>query len=349
MPISCINCKALASLDLQLKYCAGCQSASYCSRACQKEDWMKQHKQICKLLNVGHGDMQVRISTHTDLSLILKKDIEEGRCSLDEDRKRFFLLFEESTLEGSQAAARKMKKIAKRQTKYNQKCMLLHSLRILARFDSDMLSWPNSPLLVLLQFVDPNVLPGHEHEPWREGEKRCAALHLVADLADYSDYSTHRNQLIIAKQLIEHGADVNAVTRPRKETPLHLACCAGVVTNLDFVELLLEEGADPNAPDYLGQTPLMYTVMTAPGAAKFLLKWPTTDADITTQSGGSYLASVRAIVTSSYIALPDHPTYIALPDHPKRVQDQLMLQQWREIQEMLVERGAIDTGIPTFV
>jgi hypothetical protein len=98
---------------------------------------------------------------------------------------------------------------------------------------------------------------------------------------------------------------------------LHLACCAGVVTILDFVELLLEEGADPNSQDYLGLTPLMYTVMTAPGPAKFLLKWPTTDANITTQSGWSYPASVRAIVTSSYIARPDHP---------KRVLDQLMLQ-----------------------
>jgi hypothetical protein len=86
-------------------------------------------------------------------------------------------------------------------------------------------------------------------------------------------------------------------------------------------------------------TPLMYTVMDAPGAAKFLLKWPTTDANITTQSGGSYMFSVRVIVTS----------YIARPDHPRRVQDQLMLQQWREVQMMLVERGAIDTGIPTFV
>jgi hypothetical protein len=77
-----------------------------------------------------------------------------------------------------------MKKIAKQQTKYNQKFLLLHSLRILTHFDSDMLSWPNSALLVLLQFVDPNVLPGLEYEALREGEKRYAALHLVADLAD---------------------------------------------------------------------------------------------------------------------------------------------------------------------
>jgi hypothetical protein len=47
---------------------------------------------------------------------------------------------------------------------------------------------------------------------------------------------------------------------------LHNACFAGVVTNLDFVEFLLE-GADPNAQAYMGVTPLMLTTPYAPGAA----------------------------------------------------------------------------------
>jgi hypothetical protein len=68
-----------------------------------------------------------------------------------------------STFEESRAAARKMKKIAKRQTKHNQKFLLFHSLRFLVRSsDKEMLSWPNSPLLVMLQFVDPSVLSGDE-------------------------------------------------------------------------------------------------------------------------------------------------------------------------------------------
>jgi hypothetical protein len=40
------------------------------------------------------------------------------RC-LDHNRKRFFTLFTESTFERSQAAARKMKKIAARLIKHN--------------------------------------------------------------------------------------------------------------------------------------------------------------------------------------------------------------------------------------
>jgi hypothetical protein len=338
--MSCINCKAVASPDHRLQYCAGCQSALYCSRACQKEDWQKHHKQICKLLNVGHGDMQLRRNIHTKQSIQLKEVLEEGRRKLDEDGMRFFKLFEESTFEGSRAAARKMKKIAKRQAKGNQKWLLFHSLHFLVRSDSEMLSWPNSPLLVMLQFVDPNVLSGHEHEALQEGEHRYFPLHLLADLADPSNYSTHENQLILAKQLIKHGANVNAVSRPDGATPLHNICSAGNVTNLDFVELLVKKGADPNAQDHYGLTPLMYTAKFAPGAAKFLLKWSTTDANITTRSGGSFLAGVR--VDMKYFS-----DSIAHPNNPERIQHQFLLRQWREIEAMLVERGAVDTGIVT--
>jgi hypothetical protein len=159
-----------------------------------------------------------------------------------------------------------------------------------------MLSWPNSPLLVLLQFINPDVLYGDEDAPLQEGEMRVPPLYFLAELADPSDYSTHVNQLILAKQLIEHGANVNAISIPEGETPLHSACSWWNVTNLDFIELLLKEGADPNAQDHLGVTPLMCTTPDAPGAAKFLLKWPTTDVNITTRNGASFLILVRTNV-----------------------------------------------------
>jgi ankyrin repeat protein len=80
-------------------------------------------------------------------------------------------------------------------------------------------------------------------------------LYALANLAHPRANRTHVNQLIIAKQLIEHGANVNAVSIPHGQTPLHNACSSGNVTNLDFVELLLEEGANPNIQDHLGLTP----------------------------------------------------------------------------------------------
>jgi hypothetical protein len=342
MTKTCIMCSAVASPDLQLQYCATCQSALYCSRACQRIDWQKQHKKICKLLNVGHGDMQVRTEEHTSLSIESKEEFEMNERN-EEAVKHFFKLFEESTFEGSRAAALEMRKFAKVQSKQNQKFLFFHGLHSLIRSSNpEILSWPNSPFLVMLQFVDPTVLSGDCDAVLEEGVNRVTPLDVLGDLADPFDHSTHVNQLILAKKLIEHGANVNGVSIPHRKTPLHNACSAYVVTNLDFVEYLLDVGADPNAQDHLLQTPLMCTVPDAPGAAKFLLNWPTTDANITTRSGASFLARVRLTITC-------FSGMIALPHNSEQVQHQFKLQQWREIEEMLVERGAADTGITALI
>jgi hypothetical protein len=228
-----------------------------------------------------------------------------------------------------------MKNIAERRSERDQNFLFFHSLHFLVRYsNSEMLSWPNSPLLVLVQFFDSNVLSGgDENAPLQEGGNRVPPLHFLAELIAPSNYSTHVNQLILAKQLIEHGANVNAVTIPLGETLLHNACHSGIVTSLDFIELLLETGADPNAQDYQGLTPLMNSAPHAPGAAKFLLNWSATDVTtIISRSGVSFLARVRRVVKYFF-------DKIALPDNSDRVQHQHLLQQWRGIEEMLVNRG----------
>jgi hypothetical protein len=334
---SCIICRVEESLDLQLLYCSVCQSASYCSKSCQRKDWRKQHKQICKLLNVGHGDMQVRTPIHTSRSLDLYEACISAERVLDADGKLFFEIFEhsDSTFEESRTEARKMRKIVKRQTKHTQKCLLFHSLFYLIRAHSQFLSRLDSPLLVLLQFVDPNVLA---ESRLQEDPAMVTPLYDLANLADPRANFTHEIQLILARQLIEHGANVNAVLSPNGQTPLHNACHSRNVTNLDFIELLLKEGADLNAQDHLGLTPLMCTTPDAPGAAKFLLNWPTTDVNLTNRSGGSFLALVRSTIT-------DFSDKVARLGSLNRVKDQFLLQQWRGIEEILVEREAADASI----
>jgi hypothetical protein len=334
MSKSCCLCKTVESKYIPILCCGACQSVLYCSKVCQKEDW-KAHKKICKSLNVGDGAMQVRIPVHMKNAAEAEANFEEIEQTLDEDCKQFFKLFTESTFEGRQAAARKMKKIARRLSKNNRKCLLFHSFYLLIHADSEKILWPNSPLLVLLQFVDPNVLKRDEHD-----EVRDTPLAHLAKMADPRDYSTLENQVPLGRQLIERGAIVDAVTYPNGDTPLHLACHSYNTTNLDFIQVLLEKGADPNAQNFLGETPLMFTVTMAPGAAKFLLEWPTTNINLTTKCGESFLARARWAV--KYCS-----DEVALPDNPDRVTDQFVLLQWREIEETLVERGANDSGITT--
>jgi hypothetical protein len=252
MSKSCCLCNVVASGGVTFSYCSACQSVMYCSKVCQKEDW-KEHKKICKYLNVGEGGMQVRDPSHMEYAATIEEGFKATERCLHDDMKRFFTLFTESTIEGSQAAARKMKKILNRQTKDGRKCLLFHSLYFLLHSDSEKPLWPSSPLLVLLQFVDPNVLSVKEHEALQEGEIRFTPLHHLASMADPTsrDYSTQENQLILGRQLIEHGANVNFSVGQEGATPLHTACHSSCTTNLDFIQLLLENGADPNAQDHL--------------------------------------------------------------------------------------------------
>jgi hypothetical protein len=67
MPKTCLNCKAVALKDVPTLSCGACRSAVYCCKACQKKDW-KEHKKICKSLNIGEGAMQVQYPAHVKYS-----------------------------------------------------------------------------------------------------------------------------------------------------------------------------------------------------------------------------------------------------------------------------------------
>ena len=44
---SCANC---GDRDKELKSCAQCRAAKYCSKACQAAAWMRGHKEHCHIM-----------------------------------------------------------------------------------------------------------------------------------------------------------------------------------------------------------------------------------------------------------------------------------------------------------
>jgi hypothetical protein len=90
---------------------------------------------------------------------------------------------------------------------------LFHSLFVLMRLPSEMLELPTSSLKVALQFVDASVIscPG----PNMNDGNGSTPLHWICKMSDPSQEHTLENQCILAKQLIEAGANVNARAQHR--------------------------------------------------------------------------------------------------------------------------------------
>ncbi len=80
--------------------------------------------------------MQVRFDFYTSNKTELKNEFEASERSLDdldEGNKRFFKLFQDSTKNGSEAAALEMMKIAKLQSKAKQELLCYQSRYVLVR------------------------------------------------------------------------------------------------------------------------------------------------------------------------------------------------------------------------
>mmetsp|Transcript_13319 Transcript_13319/g.27293 ORF Transcript_13319/g.27293 Transcript_13319/m.27293 type:complete len:493 (+) Transcript_13319:196-1674(+) len=179
--------------------------------------------------------------------------------------------------------------------------MLHQSIGILLSLGADVIKQPTSPLKVLLEYgeVDPNFLshPPHTRSP---DSSSYRALHFLSELT-VPDVDRLDCQVLIARQLFEHGADVNALTNAGcgNISPLHKACMSPTCTNLDLIKLYLDHGANPNLQSYGGKTPLHFTLGMAPSAARLLLTYPyeeslapTIDVNVPAEGGSRFLSGV---------------------------------------------------------
>jgi hypothetical protein len=280
--------------------------------------------------------MQLMHAGQTETFEIGNAACDSIRSTINEDAlEQFFKLFRESRgARGRRTAAQEMKEIACQLGDHEKITWMLLSLSMLVRVeDSARLKWLNSPLLVLLECMDPSiVLPLNKLTGWLASLTNPDAN----PEADAHRFSVH--QLILAEQIFKYGVDLNDEYATQYEKPLNIACTSDMVTNLEFIYLLLQHGADPNALDHQGQTPLTRTIPSAPSAAKVLIEWPTTNVNIVNHVGSSMLAFVRELILN-YAEIVDNR------ENPHEAQDAFLLEQWREVEKMLVEKGASDTSI----
>lgn len=93
----------------------------------------------------------------------------------------------------------------------------------------------------------------------------------IEDAAGYTalHYAARNGHRKICQELLSNGANVNAVTRSGKATPLHRAVTQN---HIHIVELLLTANADVNLQDSDGFTPLHRAIMSdCPVIAKLLI------------------------------------------------------------------------------
>jgi hypothetical protein len=196
--------------------------------------------------------MQVKQSDRTSpcavIATIVETTVRTGD-SRDEDFTQFIKLFQESEPGGRRAAAREMKQITLRQGEQHMSTWIFFSIFKLVRGNVERLQWSSNPLLVLFECMDPTTSS--------EDNIHAVSLTWLTELLYLDRHRTNVSQLFLARQLVRHGGTM----------PLHTACGSDVVTNLELVHLLLQGGADPNARNLVGVTPLMCAIKWAHGAA----------------------------------------------------------------------------------
>ena len=346
--VACAVCRKSEADGVQLFTCSQCRSISYCSKECQVYHWKRGgHKALCKSFNAGDAnqivDPEHKAPEYEDIK-------QQTLRALPRDMKQIFALFEKKGTD--EAALKKMKKLFLRQTKANKHIFFFLCLDVLAVAPTKMLDLPTSPLKLALQYVDPNVLCTMNND-----KGGGTALHAVCLWKDPSAGRVSDNQLVIARQLLEAGAKVGATTSKdrAKCTALHFACWSKSSTNLELIQLLLDKGADPNAPNMFGETPLMYTLAFAPGAAKFLLEYAADKLDLNrvaysnsdNVAGKSILAQVRGVILQLSISYSGFESKEKTPSNvEEHAKTGYLIGQLKELEELLVARGALEIRPP---
>lgn len=334
----CSNC-GKAGQEVSNK-CSQCKAAYYCDKACQAEGWKANHRRLCKQLNVSDAQ-QIH---HPDHSRVEERQqlVYAAMSASPLHVQQIYRVF----LSGDDSVAThaKMKQLLMKEPMWARHMLMLQSLHILMQLPKEVALKCTLPLLLAFDCgCDPNYWSRPPPTELRD-DGGSTALHWLSEMAHPKKHSSHQAQAALGRQLLGAGANVNAITDIGlgNVTPLHRACHSGAVTNLSFIRLLLENGANPNAPSApQGETPLMHTLECAMPAAKLLFTFPSIapiDVNVRSANGSTFLGGVCASASKLKLCLAMGPP------SSQKAKIKLMLKQLNQVEEILVGKAAEDGG-----
>lgn len=295
LPTCCAYCGVTGK---RFPCCSRCEAVCYCSEDCQVYHW-KEHQKICNILNVGDAAQIFDKEKHMSSDVRGFRAVAHLAAAPYASQQAWKVFITE---DDNPKTAAKIKNLLKRLSSTEKTKCLSDMLHALILMPTKMLKRETSPFLLLLK-MEEGVHP--DTVITTESTQTFSALHLLGGLAARDNIQTHVNQRLLAKQLIQAGADVNIKT-PSKQgfsynnTPLHYAARPEEVTNLSFIKLLLDHGADPNIQTIpYGETVLTYNNKCSISAAKFLLNYSNSivagavDWRIKKENGTTFLGIVR--------------------------------------------------------
>ena len=223
------------------------------------------------------------------------------------------------------------------------------TMRIMLRDEPWRVGQPYSPLLALLQ-------SGLDLSTQKDSSNNH--LYLLSQESSAASTTRNRNQVIIGRHLLEiGGANPNLFCGRGQAFPLFDACYSNQPTNLEFIELLLEHGADRNM-ECLGGTAIVGAFDMSLDAIKLLITYehancPSIDINKPSSFKATALDLARMnivkftrfrdeVAVTGKVATNCYKTWTTV--EPFNVH----IEKLKEIEALLLSKGAVEGGVEKY-
>ena len=313
--------------------------------------------QICKLLNAGKGEQFVQPGADewTEEHDISALNYVAVMHQYPKPSAEMYILFKGASRGDTNrqvaARAKKMRDLARVLISQNEfdkvHQIFFRTMQIMLRDEPWRVEQPYSPILALLQ-------SGMDLSMMEDSSENF--LYSLSQDSSATSTSVNRNQVTIGRQLLEvGGANPNLFCGRGQAFPLFDACYSNQPTNLAFIELLLEHGADRNM-DCQGMTAIMGAFDMSLDAIKLLITYEhancppvdinrpfpgfnATALDLARMNTAKFTRFRDEVAITGKAATNCYKTWTTV--EPFNVQ----IEKLKELEALLLSKGAVEGGV----